>query len=50
MEWDLGDDTLEAAQEKEVEACIKSIKYLRDVLKIGREDEIPGIYATEIFN
>ena len=50
VEWDLGDDTLKIAQEKEVEACIKSIKYLRDILKIGREEEIPGIYATEIFN
>lgn len=35
IEWDMGSDSLETAREKEMEACIKSIQYARDVLKIG---------------
>lgn len=40
IEWDMEDDTLEEAKQKQMEACIKSIKYCRDVLKIGREEAL----------
>ncbi|SHJ56823.1 Sugar phosphate isomerase/epimerase [Dethiosulfatibacter aminovorans DSM 17477] len=36
IEWDMGDDSLEAARQKEMDACIKSIKYAREVLGIGK--------------
>ena len=36
IEWDIGEDPLEVAREKEMDACIRSIKYAREVLKIGR--------------
>lgn len=42
IEWDQGEDTLEVAREKQMDACIRSIKYAREVLKIGREDELFG--------
>jgi sugar phosphate isomerase/epimerase len=42
VEWDSGGDSLEEAKKKEMEACIRSIKYCREVLKIGREDELIG--------
>ncbi len=35
IEWDMGNDTLEVAREKQMEACLKSIKYARDVLGLG---------------
>jgi sugar phosphate isomerase/epimerase len=37
IEWDIGEDTLEVAREKEMDACIRSIKYAREVLGIGQE-------------
>jgi sugar phosphate isomerase/epimerase len=40
IEWDMEDDTLEEAREKQMDACKRSISYLRDVIKVGREDEI----------
>jgi sugar phosphate isomerase/epimerase len=40
IEWDIENDTLEVAKEKQLDACKRSIKYLREVLKVGREDEI----------
>jgi sugar phosphate isomerase/epimerase len=36
IEWDMGGDTLAVARKKEMDACIRSIKYAREVLKIGR--------------
>ncbi|MEL7641753.1 MAG: TIM barrel protein [Solidesulfovibrio sp.] len=39
IEYDQGDDSLEVAREKQMDACIRSITYCRDVLQIGREDE-----------
>jgi len=36
IEWDMGDDSLAVAREKEMAACKKSIQYARQVLKIGR--------------
>ena len=36
IEWDMGEDSLEVARQKEMDACIKSIKYARDVLGIGK--------------
>ncbi len=36
IEWDIGDDPLDVAREKEMDACIRSIDYARNVLKIGR--------------
>ncbi|MGE4470114.1 MAG: sugar phosphate isomerase/epimerase family protein [Desulfovibrio sp.] len=36
IEWDMGEDSLEEAREKQLDACIRSIKYAREVLKIGR--------------
>jgi sugar phosphate isomerase/epimerase len=36
IEWDMGEDSLEVAREKEMAACKKSIRYAREVLKIGR--------------
>ncbi|MDX2440854.1 MAG: sugar phosphate isomerase/epimerase [Desulfobacterales bacterium] len=35
IEWDMGEDSIEVAREKEMDACIRSIKYARDVLGIG---------------
>lgn len=45
IEWDMENDTLEEAKAKQMDACIRSIKYLRDVLKVGREDELVDLYA-----
>lgn len=42
IEWDVEGDTLEVAKKKQMDACIQSIKYCREVLKIGREDELLG--------
>ncbi|MDR2302021.1 MAG: sugar phosphate isomerase/epimerase [Deltaproteobacteria bacterium] len=39
IEWDKGSDSLEEAKKKQLDACLRSIKYCREVLKIGREDE-----------
>jgi hypothetical protein len=36
IEWDMGEDSLEVAREKEMAACKKSIQYARKILKIGR--------------
>ena len=36
IEWDMGDDPIEVAREKELDACIRSIKYAREVLGIER--------------
>lgn len=36
IEWDMGEDSVEVARQKEMDACIKSIKYARDVLDIGK--------------
>lgn len=36
IEWDMGNDPIEVAREKQMEACIKSIKYAREVLGIGK--------------
>ncbi len=44
IEYDRGDDSLEVAREKQMDACIRSIKYCREVLKIGREDEMAKSY------
>ncbi|MEG0377390.1 MAG: TIM barrel protein [Eubacterium sp.] len=35
VEYEIGEDTLEVAREKEIEACKKSIDYLRNELKVG---------------
>lgn len=35
VEYEIGRDTLEVAREKEIQACIESINYLRNVLKVG---------------
>jgi len=35
VEYEIGDDTLEVAREKEIQACRESINYLRNELKIG---------------
>ncbi len=35
IEYEIGEDTLEVARQKEIEACKQSIKYLRDVLNVG---------------
>lgn len=35
VEYEIGNDTLAVAREKEIEACKKSIDYLRNVLKLG---------------
>ncbi len=45
IEWDMENDTLEEAKAKQMDACIRSIKYLRDVLKVGREDELVDLYC-----
>lgn len=45
IEWDMGEDTLEEARAKQMDACIRSIKYCREVLKIGREDEMVTPFA-----
>ncbi|MEG1603879.1 MAG: TIM barrel protein [Cloacibacillus sp.] len=44
IEWDMENDTLEEAKAKQMDACIRSIKYLRDVLKVGREEELVDLY------
>lgn len=36
IEWATGDDSIEVAREKEMEACIQSIEYAQNVLGIGR--------------
>ena len=36
VEWDMGDDPFEFARQKEMDACIRSIKYAHEVLGIGR--------------
>ncbi len=35
VEYEIGEDSLEVARQKEIEACKQSIDYLRNVLKIG---------------
>lgn len=35
VEYEMGDDPIEVAREKELEACKQSIDYLRNVLKVG---------------
>lgn len=35
VEYEIGDDPIEVAREKELQACIDSINYLRNVLKVG---------------
>ena len=35
IEWAIGDDPLEVAQKKELDACVASIKYLREELGLG---------------
>ena len=35
VEYEIGDDSIEVAREKEIQACKESIDYLRNVLKIG---------------
>ncbi len=35
VEWEIGEDSIEVAQEKELQACIDSIKYLREELGLG---------------
>ena len=36
IEWDMGDDPIDVAREKEMDACLRSIKYAREVLGIGK--------------
>ena len=36
IEWDMGEDPIEVAREKELDACIRSIKYAREVIGIGK--------------
>lgn len=36
IEWDMGTDSLQVAQQKQLEACLKSIKYAREVIGIGK--------------
>ncbi len=35
IEWPIGKDTIEVAREKEIQACIESIDYLRNELNVG---------------
>lgn len=42
IEWEIGNDTLDVARAKQMDACVRSVRYCRDVLKIGREDELLG--------
>ena len=35
VEYEIGDDSIEVAREKEIRACKESIDYLRNVLKVG---------------
>lgn len=35
VEYEIGDDHIEVAREKEIQACKESIEYLRNVLKVG---------------
>jgi hypothetical protein len=34
----MGDDSIEVAREKELDACLRSIAYAREVLGIGKGD------------
>lgn len=36
IEWDMGGDDLETAQQKQLDACIRSIRYAREVIGIGQ--------------
>ena len=36
IEWDMGDDPIEVAREKEMDACLRSITYAREVIGIGK--------------
>jgi len=36
IEWDKGTDDLEVARDKELDACVRSIKYAREVIGIGK--------------
>ncbi|MFS0660965.1 TIM barrel protein [Niallia alba] len=35
VEYEIGDDSIEVAREKELQACLESIDYLRNTLKVG---------------
>ncbi|SDP81489.1 sugar phosphate isomerase/epimerase family protein [Desulforhopalus singaporensis] len=35
VEWEMGKDSIEVARKKELQACLDSIDYLKNVLKIG---------------
>jgi sugar phosphate isomerase/epimerase len=35
IEWPIGKDTIEVAREKEIQACVESIDYLRNELNVG---------------
>jgi len=35
IEWDIGEYSLEVARKRQMEACVKSIKYAQEVLGIG---------------
>jgi sugar phosphate isomerase/epimerase len=43
VEWDQGNDPFEVAREKEMEACLKSIRYAHEVLGIGRRAELSEV-------
>ena len=45
IEWDMENDSFEEAKAKQLDACIRSIRYLRDVLKVGREEELVNFYC-----
>ena len=36
IEWDMENDSLEVAQQRQLDACIRSIKYAREVLGVGK--------------
>jgi sugar phosphate isomerase/epimerase len=36
IEWDMGSDSLEVACQKQLDACLRSIKYAREVIGIGK--------------
>lgn len=38
IEYEIGEDTIEVARQKEIEACKQSIDYLRNTLKVGVRD------------
>ena len=44
IEWDMENDSIEDAKAKQMDACIRSIRYLRDVLNVGREEELVDLY------